>query len=190
MIGVGAELVSSEDRTEAWRDLIASVRDHYHGLVIYSFNWDHYSGADFYGDLDFVGISGYFSLPADLPLNPEGIAANWRDIRSRLLLFSREVGRPILFTEVGYPSVVGGARDPWNYLHEGPPDVEGQAAALSSFVLAWDGTDELAGVFFWNWSPVRGGLRDTSYSIRGKPARDIIRTWFSRFRIADPDGLR
>jgi hypothetical protein len=189
MLAVGAELVSSEDSTAAWRRIVSGVRSRYAGTVIYSFNWDHYSEAHFHRDLDLVGISGYFSLPAHVPITEESIEANWRDVREKLLVFSRDVDRPLLFTEIGYASVVGSAREPWNYLLEGPVDLTGQAQAISAFIRAWEGTPELDGVFFWNLSPVRGGAGDTSYSIRDKPAEAVIRKWFSRNRIAPSSGV-
>jgi hypothetical protein len=190
MLAVGAELVSSEDSTEAWRRIISGVRSHYTGRVIYSFNWDHYSEAAFHRDLDAIGVSGYYSLPHDLPLTEASIERNWRDVKEKLVAFSHINQRPLIFTEIGYASVEGSARDPWNYMMEGPVDTAGQAQAIAAFIRVWDGTPELEGVFFWNFSPIRGGPLDSSYSVQGKPAESLIRVWFSRFPIAVPDALR
>lgn len=182
MLAVGAELVSSEDRTAEWRSLIASVRLRYPGRVIYSFNWDHYEPAQFHDRLDAVGISGYFSLDPETELSEAALEANWRDVKTRLIGFSHRVERPFLFTEIGCPSVVGAARNPWDYFQEGPPDPNGQARAISAFIRAWDGTPELDGVFIWNYSPVRGGSDDTSYSIKGKPAEQIVQDWYLKMK--------
>jgi hypothetical protein len=185
MFAVGAELVSSEERTAEWQNLIASVRRQYPGRLIYSFNWDHYEPAQFHHHLDAIGISGYFSLDPEVELSEAALVANWLDVKNRLMEFSRRVERPFLFTEIGCPSVAGAARNPWDYFQEGPPDPRGQAEALSAFIRAWDGTPELDGVFIWNYSPVRGGADDTSYSIKGKPAEQIVKAWYSKMKTAD-----
>ena len=64
---------------------------------------------------------------------------------------------------------------------KGPVDTAGQEEAISAFVHVWRDTPELSGVFFWDYSPVRGGAKDPSYSIRGKPAEAVIRRWYSTF---------
>lgn len=178
ILGVGAELVSSELHRQEWQSLIRRVRADYHGRILYSCNWDHYRETPFLPLLDMVGLSGYYSLPHEAPLTEASISELWLEVRAELLTWQKEIDRPFLFTEIGYPSIQGAARDPWNYQMEGPPDVAGQARALSAFSSAWRGQPELLGVFFWNWSPFRGGSNDRSYSIREKPAAGVIRRWF------------
>jgi len=178
ILGVGAELVSSESQASQWQALIRRVRADYGGRILYSCNWDHYRETPFLGMLDMVGLSGYYSLPHDAPLTEASITELWLEVRAELLTWQTEIDRPFLFTEIGYPSIQGAARDPWNYQMEGPPDAEGQARGLSAFSNAWRKQPELLGVFFWNWSPFRGGSLDRSYSIREKPAAGVVRRWF------------
>ena len=178
ILGVGAELVSSESHPAAWRALIGRVRARYGGRILYSCNWDHYRETPFLESLDLVGVSGYYSLPWDAPPTEASLVAMWQETRDALLTWRQEIDRPFLFTEVGYPSIAGSARDPWNYLMEGPADPEEQARALEIFCETWAGRPELTGVFFWNWSPFRGGPLDRSYSVRDKPAAGVVRKWF------------
>jgi len=178
ILGVGAELVTSESHEPEWQALIKRVRARYQGRILYSCNWDHYRETPFLGSLDLVGLSGYYSLPYDAPLTELAITELWLEVRTELLAWQKEIDRPFLFTEIGYPSIKGAARDPWNYTKEGPPDVEGQARGLAAFSRAWHGQPELGGVFFWNWSPFRGGMLDRSYSIKEKPAAGVVRRWF------------
>jgi hypothetical protein len=175
MLAVGAELASSESEETEWRALIASVRSRYGGRLFYSCNWDHYAQTPFLDALDAVGISGYFSPEYDEPAGDAALDAMWVEVRRAVLTWQESVDRPFFFTEVGCPSIQGAASHPWNYLAEGPPDPFEQSRALAAFCRAWKDRPEPEGVFFWNWSPFRGGPADRSYSIRNKPAAGIVR---------------
>lgn len=178
MFAVGAELVTAEAHPERWRALIRRTRKLYSGTLLYSANWDHYREVRFTDRLDLIGLSGYYSLPWDAPGTFDALRATWDEVRADLLLFAQEIDRPILFTEIGYPSVTGAFREPWDYLRAGPPAPDEQARSLETFIAAWRNTPELRGAFVWNYSPFRGGPEDTSYSIRGKPAAESVRRWF------------
>lgn len=186
MLAVGAELVTAEGQVDAWRRLIKDTRRRYRGTLIYSANWDHYREVRFAGRLDMIGLSGYYSLPWDAPTTFEALRATWDEVRADLRLFAQEIGRPILFTEIGYPSVAGAFRDPWDYLKSGPAAPDEQARAIETFIAAWRDTPELQGVFVWNYSPFRGGPLDTSYSIRDKPAEAVVRQWYGGGRLERP----
>ncbi|MBL4702256.1 MAG: hypothetical protein JKX85_13460, partial [Phycisphaeraceae bacterium] len=56
---VGSELLTTERQTTRWTQLIAKIRNVYHGQLIYSTNWDHYHVPTFWNQLDYIGISGY-----------------------------------------------------------------------------------------------------------------------------------
>jgi len=180
LLAVGAELASSEAQETEWRSLIAFVRSRYHGPLFYSCNWDHYEETPFLDALDLVGISGYFSPEYDEPTDDRVLDAMWVEVRRAVLTWQERVDRPFFFTEVGCPSIEGAARHPWNYLAEGRADPIEQARALASFCRAWHDRPEPAGVFYWNWSPFRGGPSDRSYSFRRKPAADIVRGCLAR----------
>ena len=53
-----------------------------------------------------------------------------------------------MLTEVGYPSVDGGAVWPWDYTRGGAVDVEEQRRGFAALARAWAGHD-LAGLFVW-----------------------------------------
>lgn len=178
LFAVGAELVSAESHTEEWRRIVAATRRAYRGRLLYSCNWDHYREVLFADRLDLVGISAYYSLPSGEPTTFEAFRANWATVRDELCRHARRTMRPLLITEVGFPSVADGYRDPWNYLMAGKPAPEEQAQAFRIFAETWRDRPELAGVFVWCYSPFRGGSADTGYSILGKPAEAVVRDWF------------
>ncbi|MCA9254365.1 MAG: hypothetical protein KDA33_01950, partial [Phycisphaerales bacterium] len=117
LLMVGSELIKTEPHTKQWRDTIASVREIYHGSLGYSANWDHYhtTKIGFWDDLDVVGMTSYYQLAARARPRIEEVNRNWAKIKKEIMAFQREVDRPIIFTEVGWCSQEGAAKQGWNY---------------------------------------------------------------------------
>jgi hypothetical protein len=174
---VGSELVSTEKMRARWEDTIARVRRVYRGTLVYSANWDHYKPVVFWDLVDVMGLTAYYKLADSKTASEETMARAWRAIRGKLLAWSDKAKRPFIFTEVGYPSMDGGAVHPWDYTLSSPPDMEEQRRAISAFIKVWRNTPQLAGVVFWDWYG-QGGTRDTQYTPRGKPAQEAIRAWY------------
>lgn len=197
---VGSELLSTERQTDRWVKLIAQIRKVYHGQLLYATNWDHYQVPGFWDHVDFVGISGYWQmtretidLGSDTKLRIKltmDLADRWKPITQSLQDFARQVKKPILITELGYPCLPWGLKDPWNYVNDGKtlatPDV--QAIGYQAFCDHWDHLLKpgntfpaygLAGVIFYTWDPYNGGLADPGYGVWGKPAQGILRRWLT-----------
>jgi hypothetical protein len=189
---IGSELVSFEDEPERWRALARSVRTRFAGRLLYSANWDRWDEISFWDAVDEIGISAYFTL-AERGSDPQidEIVARWRPITSALSAFAKKAGRPIVFTEVGYPSVRGAAFWPWNDHQsktecaagegcDGELSLESQRRLWAAFVrvFAAEQTSFLAGAYVWLWSG-RGGLADRGYTPRGKPAEAVIKLWYA-----------
>jgi len=184
VLSIGSELCSSEAHETEWRELIARVRGAYHGKVLYSANWDHYRDVRFWDALDFVGVNAYFRLSAAPEPSVAELTAGWTGPRDALISWARHEGRPLLITEVGYPSRVGAADDPWDYTAERPADLDLQRRCYRAFVDAWSGVRELRGAFFYLWWG-EGGAGDRNYTPRGKPAAAELTRWFG---AVSPDG--
>jgi hypothetical protein len=184
LLCVGSELVTTEKMRERWVELIREVRAVYRGRLVYSANWDHYEPVTFWDRVDVIGLTSYYKVAEKNDSSEEEMTAAWRRIADRLAEWSRKVSRPVVFTEVGYPSLDGGAVQPWNYTLATPADPEEQRRAYRAFVRAWDGVKELGGVFFWDWYG-DGGPRDTRYTPRGKPAEKVVRDWYRKKSMVD-----
>ena len=191
---VGCELLTTlrPEHGDAWRRVIAACRSRFQGVLTYSCTWDTYGRVVFWDRLDLIGISGYWDLTVDAddrdaPTDTE-LAARWRSIRADLEAFAEAEGKPILITEVGWPSLPWALRDPWNYVPEGeiPPDAAAQARGYRSFVAAWGDAlqqrdDPFLGVYFYEWGLfTQGGPEDRAYTFRGKPAEAVVREWLNR----------
>ena len=103
---IGSELVSTETDTEKWQGLISRVRKAYHGRLGYSANWDHYSQVGFWHDLDIVGMTTYHELAEDEKPTVEALVKGWEPIKKTIMEWQKQVNRPIMFTEVGWPNQV------------------------------------------------------------------------------------
>lgn len=198
VLSVGSELLSTERQTPRWTALIRQLRLDFGGQLLYATNWDHYNVPTFWDQVDYVGISGYWRLSdviIDSPnavIDPKPILAEitprWKSVQNNLHAFAKQVGRPILLTELGYPSLPWALKDPWNYVNDGTtPAVPAiQAIGYRSFCDNWSSLIHpggaitptgFAGVLFYTWNPYNGGMRDPGYGVWGKPAQDIVRQW-------------
>lgn len=182
MFSIGSELCATEQEYERWASIIRYCRDHYSGILTYSANWDHYKNITFMKELDFLGINAYFGLtPKDDPAL-EDLIESWKPARARIEDAYQEYGLPVIFTEIGYPSVDGANRRPWHFSSTTPVDVEEQALCYRAFVQTWDPPPAfLQGVYFYNWwGP--GGAGDRDYTPRDKPAEAVLRQWYTSLR--------
>lgn len=177
-LSVGSELLSREGMRTRWQALIERVRSYTPELeLLYSANWDHYRPVSFWDLVDVVGLTGYWELTRDPDASEEALLRAWKPIRHELRSWASELNRPVVITELGYPSLDGAAMHPWDETREAGVDLEEQARAFRAFIRAWGRVEELQGVFIWNWFGF-GGRKDADYTPRGKPSAEVIRRWF------------
>lgn len=175
---VGSELLSREAMRGRWVEVIDRVRMAAPELeLLYSANWDHFEAVSFWDKVDVVGMTAYWELTRDPEASVTDLMLSWQSIRPQVEDFARRLGRSIIFTEVGYPSIDGGAAWPWDETRTAPLDQEEQRRAYEAFVRAWSGASALTGVYFWNWFGF-GGPKDGNYTPRDKPAADVLRAWY------------
>ena len=183
IFSIGSELASLELEEPRWRALIAQVRAVFGGRLIYSANWDHYAEVPFWDALDLVGLTAYYELTKDPDASVGELTGAWRKIRDALLDWREQahITAPLVFTELGYPSIDGTATAPWDYTRRTVVDLEEQRRCLEAFRRAWGHRADLGGVFFWNWFGP-GGPKDRWYTLKGKPALDVVKRWYGRPR--------
>jgi hypothetical protein len=192
VFGVGSEFASLEQHTDRWKALISKVRRVYKGKLTYSCNWDHLHGPEgWWSDLDYVGLSSYYELTENPNATQEELNAGWQKWRQFVFDWKNTHAPtiPLLFTEVGYPSMDGGAVYPWDYTLDKPRDWEEQAMAYRAFMQTWDATPEVEGVYFYKW--VSFAEEELGYSPKGKPAEVLLREWFATNTLGGLDpGLQ
>lgn len=185
--GVGSELLSLERHQHAWRALIRDVRDVYPGSLFYSANWDHVQPVRFWDALDEIGVTAYHEL-ARTGESPSD------DVMTRRLTRALEGlgqvraahGKPVLLTEIGYPSRSSAANAPWNETSAAPIDLALQARLYDVSCDALSRSPHIAGQYYWNWFGF-GGPTDGEYTPRGKPAAGALRACLRRQRAQNRD---
>jgi hypothetical protein len=181
---IGSELVTTESHEQRWRYLIGEVRRRYDGLLSYSANWDHYRPIQWWDAVDLIGMTTYYDLTGGDDPTLERLMESWRDVKADVLEWQRKKGKPIVFTEVGWPNQATCAQYPWDYFRAtDQPDPEAQANCFEAFFRTWFNEPSVAGYLVWEWrnypqQPV--GPEDTSYVPVGKPALDVIRRYYRR----------
>jgi hypothetical protein len=178
-LSVGSELCSSERFDGEWRRIIAEVRAVFGGDLTYQANWDHRHVPAFLSDLDLLGTNAYFELLGEEEAaTVDRLVDAWQPYRAELVAWAAALDRPLLITEVGYPSQRGAVAHPWDYTRDAPVDLEEQRVAYAALFRAWHGAPRTMGLLLYEWWGAGGG-GDRGYTPRGKPAEGEARRWFA-----------
>jgi hypothetical protein len=185
LYSIGNELGGLTRHEAEWRALIADVRRVYRGPLTYAANWgEEFERLRFWDALDFIGLNNYYPLGATQASRAEEMQPAARALAAELADMHRRWRRPILFTEVGYPSVRGGSREPWVQDRARGIDLEEQAAAYEAVLRTFPQHDWFRGMFWWKWpsSGRGGGPADPTFTPLRKPAEKVLRAWYIRLQ--------
>jgi hypothetical protein len=194
---IGAETISmtsegmNSSNTFYWNRMIASVRNIYSGKLTYSSQrteggpghaFDEQYGIKFWDKLDYLGISGYFPIATwtNNPTKQEVINA-WSTIeQTKILPFQQMYNKPVIFTEIGYRSLYGANREPWEYNRQDTPSSQVQSALYDGLMEFWNNKSYFQGIHMWDWesNPNAGGENTTSFTPQNKSTEEILAKWF------------
>ena len=199
MLCIGTELHQTCVEREAdWRALIAKVREVYSGPLTYAANFsDEYQDVAFWDALDYVGVQAYFPLTDKEEPSVEDLRQGWQQPMTELKRFSDRVGKPILFTEVGYKSTKDSGIEPWVWpqrinRQEREKRYSAQTQTNLYEALFSEVIDEpwMAGVHIWKWFPnyeerlnSRVGSKpfySIDFTPQQKPAEQVMADWFGK----------
>lgn len=189
MFCVGCEMMSMESHTEECRQMVKEVRNVYHGYVVYNSEAEpeKIKKVEWWDAVDIIGASEYFAAGRkDSSL--KGLLDAWETRKEKLKEVSQKFNKPILFMEIGVPSVHGGSASPgdWKKDTDLPYDADEQAryyrAVLETF---WNEGPWFAGFCWWcDWpSHLRSREKEMEgkgYGIYGKPAEEVLREWYGK----------
>lgn len=174
---VGTELGGTAHHERRWRSIIEAVRRVYPGSLTYAANWDAFERVGFWDALDTIGIQAYFPVieqaPADGTTPPQSaLDRGWRDIMRRVAAFSKQVGRPVVFTEAGYNNSPTAAHRPWDWETGGDAE-ELQVRCMIAALRAIATEPAVRGAFLWKWYP--GDRIPRDFAMAAPRIRRVIR---------------
>jgi len=167
--------------------------------------------AAWFSELDHLGVDAYFPLeiagkmsfwPSNMTVpSVAQLVEAWQPLLIELKIVSEMIGKPILFSEVGYQSRWASWRNPAGVLNLDPTDgscwersvnLEVQALLYEALLqaVAPHATDQggwYAGVFWWLWrsDPTAGGTCDDSFVPTGKPSEVVLRRNWNGSALTD-----
>lgn len=187
MFCIGTEFRTSiEKRPQFWNSLILKIKAVYKGKLTYSSNWDDWDKVPFWHELDYIGLGGYFPLVEGTTPDVAQLQAAWQPIKERLHQYSKQQGKPVLFTEFGYLSVDGSGWRNWELeqgIEERNINEQAQANCFEALFSTFQPEDWWAGGFMWKWFPnMRGheGYPERDYTPQGKLGENTLRKWYSK----------
>ena len=125
-------------------------------------------------------IAGWTQTPSDLTTL---LVTHGQSLINYFESVAAAVGRPLVFTELGYENATDAASSPaGSSTHI--VDSSLQAELYQAFFQAWEqaGNSSLTGVYFWDWDPNAaevGPGNGVNFSPQGLPAQGVVTTWFS-----------
>jgi hypothetical protein len=191
MYVVGTELktMSGPGYTYRWQQLIDGVRQRFGGQLTYAANYDEFQQIGFWGSLDYIGVDAYWPIASSSDQPVAALFSAWtaRGYVGALQRASAITGKPVLFTEVGYRSIVGATIHPGIWNSTADYDMQEQADAYESVYEALASQPWFAGLYWWSWPaalPPNGWNGD--YTPTYKPAESVMKSWNAALSPAMP----
>ncbi|MEM2940519.1 MAG: hypothetical protein QW304_03090 [Thermoproteota archaeon] len=178
---IGCEFNANDWDEENWRKIVAGVRERYSGPITYAANHDNYQNVKWWDSLDYVGIDAYFPLTNKDNPTLEELTQAWERHAEAIEAWVSTLGKPVVFTEIGYRSGDGTNRRPWEWSAGMGVDLKEQADCYEAAFQALWNKSWFYGFYWWNWEtkPSGDGVSN-GYTPQKKPAEDVVRKWYSR----------
>lgn len=182
---LGTEMESTHPFPEEWRALAREVRKVFKGKLTYSVNFDAHDSFLFGDCLDVIGINTYDPIAKfdDYPSDDQIRDAWWWIVYKARTLQVR-FGKPVMVTEVGYPSVAHAHVGPWDFRTDKPADPELQDHLVHGALKVLRNWGDGGAVFYYLYGEnlkqgqLPGGMADRTYAPWGKPVEKTLRWYF------------
>lgn len=179
----GTELAGTEAREKEWRDTFAAVRLATGAPLLYAANWAANAPKIMFWDaLDAIGVDFYDPLGKTEKLSDAALEEGARRAARPVAELARRAGKPVVFTEAGYPPVRGAWIAPHDEDSGRPPSGEDAARAIAAVGRALGRESWWKGVYWWkvfsDGGPARPGER--GFNLLGTPAEKAIADVFAK----------
>jgi len=181
---IGTEFAKATlERPGDWRRLIRQIRRVYSGPITYAANWGaEFEHLTFWPELDLIGLNCYYPLSEKQQADEATLRRGFRRAIRKAETRAEEIGRPLLFTEIGFRSIEA----PWIQPHA---DTNGQpyngAHQSLCYEIVMEAIHEQSwckGILWWKFPSFLddGGNGQRGFTPNKKPAERVIREWFPR----------
>jgi Glycoside Hydrolase Family 113 len=181
---VGCELGTTAVHETEWRQIVSAVRGVYGGPLTYADNLveSNPDAVRWWDAVDLIGEDAYPTLTSIVEPTVDDLLNGWTSFRAKLQQLAERWAKPLILTEIGCRSILGGAQNPWDWQRQGPVDLAVQANFYEAALRAVEGRSWFRGMYWWQWSPDpdEGGTSDTGYTPHGKPAEEVLKAWYAR----------
>ncbi len=181
---LGTEMASTHRFPDRWCALAAEVRKVFKGKLVYSVNFDSHDSFTFGRCLDVIGMNTYDPIAKyDEYPSPDQVRNAWWWIVYKARTLMARFDRPVMITEVGYPSVAHAHVGPWDFRSGKPVDLPLQDELLKGAFGVLRNWSDGEAVFYYLYGenlghrPI-GGPQDRTYAVWGKPAQATLETYF------------
>lgn len=181
---VGTELASLAKYEKYWERLINDVRNVYKGKLTYAAEGSGAQNIRFWDKLDYIGIDAYFSLGKNISPDVEELVLGWEKYDDELEKLSVKYGKKIVFTEVGYKSVVGTSIRPWQWMdNDSVMSEEAQADCYRALFEFIKNKPYMEGIFIWKYFTDMNSREESENIEKGftpfkKEAEKIVSDYF------------
>jgi hypothetical protein len=173
LLCVGGEFVHLTPYDAEWRRLIARTRELYPGPLVYAANHGtEFETITFWDALDYIGLQEYYSLPDDLATDT---------LVQKVEAVQQKFGKPVIFTEVGFPSLEGANNQPWDDNRSKTISLTTQASCTEAILRAFYTKPWFQGMYWWKLeTDGSGGRDDASHSLWNKPALEVVKRSYAQ----------
>lgn len=183
MFSIGLEYVeATRGHAAQWRRIIQAVRAVYPGKITYAADFNHEPmNITWWDALDVIGIDGYFKLSDSESPGAAQLALGLVPHFAQLAGLAAQFKKPIVFTEIGFPSIKGAAQRPWQWPKGGDtPDPALQARLFEVVFAACSQAKWCQGMYWWKYYEVPEKTpHAVDYTPKGKPAEAVLKRWYS-----------
>lgn len=176
---IGTELAGTLKYEDRWRGLIAQVRGGYSGTIIYAASWDEAPEVPFWDAVDLAGINLYVPVSQRDDPHRMDLLRGWQPWVERIRLVHKLADRDIVVSEIGYRSVDGAGRHPYDFSTDGDIDLQEQADLYWAALEVLSDKPWVRGVYWWNWLARGTPAQELGdYTPKGKPAQvELMNAW-------------
>ena len=180
---IGTELTQATlKHEERWVDLANRIRSVYSGQLVYASNWgQEYENLSFWDAFDYIGLNSYYPLSDKEDPSEQELREGARHVVQKIRSVQKQFNKPLILTEIGFPSTEKPWMYPWEENRQHPPNTEHQALCYKIMIETLASEKWLAGIYWWKWPSFleRGGENHRDrFTPNGKPAEHVVSDWF------------